>query len=224
MSLLKSNSKSSVGFFKILFCLVAICIPQLNTYASWYVGGASLNFANHFFPSYVKLGSSELHYTTNGISLDGGYKFRLNKYLMAFEFDCGSFVDADGDIKYLGVKHYVNASYYLAIKQRLGFHVKPNLALYGILGLSVNSIGDRTYTTEEYSNKKQISYLYGGGLEYYSWRFKNLSLFSELFYFNPTNKTLYSGGATPPMYSLSVHGSVFQLGMRYYFDFPCKKT
>lgn len=202
-------------------------MPQLNTYANWYLGGSNLNLANHFFPGYIKLGSSEMHYTTNGISLNAGYKLNLNKYLMAFEFDVGSFFDADGNVDYLGVKHYLNSTYYLAIKQRFGLHINPNVTvcgiqphfgLYGILGLSLNSIGDRVYNTDEYFNKKQVSYLYGGGLEYYSWRFKNLSLFTELFYMSPTSKTLYSGGASPPsMYSLSVREAVFQLGMRYYF-------
>lgn len=227
MLFLKSNGQFHVRF-RIFFCFVAFCMPQLNIYAGWYLGGANLNLANHYFPGYVKLGSSEMHYTTNGISLDGGYKFRWNNFLIASEFDVGSFFDADGNVNYLGCKHYVNSTYYLALKQKLGLHIKPNFtvcgiqphfAVYGILGLSLNSIGDRVYTTDDYFNKKQISYLYGGGLEYYSFRFRNLSLFSELFYFTPTSKTLYSGGANVPhKYSLSVRGSVFQLGMRYYFD------
>jgi opacity protein-like surface antigen len=144
----------------------------------------------------------------------------MNNYVMVSEIDVGSFFDADGNVTYRGLKHYVNATYYLAVKQKIGFHIKPNFMVYGLLGLSQNSIGDRIYETAEYFNKKQISYLYGGGLEYYPKQNNKFALFSELFYFTPTNKTLYSGGAkSPSMYALSVHGSVFQVGMRYYFDF-----
>ena len=178
-------------------------------------------FPYHPIPSNkIKLGSSKLNILANGISINAGYKFRMNNnFMLASEFEIGGFSDADGDIIYKGITHFVSASYYLALKQKLGFYVKPNLMIYGLLGLSQNSIGDRVYSTTEYFNKKQVSFLYGGGLEYYTERDRNIGLFAELFYFTPTNMTLYSGGAEPsPAYSLSTNGAVLQFGLRYYFN------
>lgn len=204
-----------------IWMLLWLAAP-LTAQASWYVGGSILlhPFPYHNIPSnYIKLGSSKLKILANGISLDAGYKFDIRNYLLATEFDVGSFSDADGNVFYQDVKHYVSASYYLALKQKFGVYLKPNLDLYGVLGFSQNSVGDRIYSTAEYFNKKQISFLYGLGLEYYTKRDSKMALFAEWFYFTPTNMTLYSGGAKPPSgYSLSTCGEVFQLGMRYYID------
>lgn len=206
----------------VLFLLIVCCVSPINTYAGWYVGGSVLLHPVPYHPigsNYIKLGTSKLEVLSNGISINAGYKFCLHNYVLASEFDIGSFSDADGDITYQGLKHYISASYYLAIKQKLGFHVKPNFMVYGLLGFSQNSIGDRVYSTAEYFNKKQLSFLYGGGLEYYTKRDNKIALFAESFYFTPTNMTLYSGGAKPPSgYSLSAYGVILQFGMRYYFD------
>lgn len=205
-----------------LFLFMTCCVSPLNTYASWYVGGSVLlhPFPYHTISSnYIKLGSSRVGVLANGISINTGYKFCIKNYLLASELDVGYFSDSDGNVMYKGLKHYVSAAYYLAIKQKFGVYVNPNFSLYGLLGLSQNSIGDRIYSTEQYFNKKQISILYGAGLEYYTMRDRKIALFAESFYFTPTNKTLYSGGAKPPSgYSLSTYGVILQLGMRYYFD------
>lgn len=208
----------------IILCWLAIVCYALpfNACASWYVGGSILlhPFPYHPIPSNsIKLGSSKLNVLANGISINGGYQFRINNYMLASELDIGGFSDADGDIMYQGIKHYVNAAYYLALKQKLGFYIKTNFMLYGLLGLSQNSIGDRIYSTTEYFNKKQVSFLYGGGLEYYTKRDRNIALFAECFYFIPTSMTLYSGGAKPSSaYSLSANGAILQFGLRYYFN------
>lgn len=198
------------------------CVSQLNIYAGWYTGGAILlhPIPYHTMDSnYIKLGSSKLNVLANGISVNGGYKFHLNKYMLATELDIGGFSDADGNIVYQNVKHYVSASYYMAIKQKLGFYLTPNFVGYGLLGFSENSIGDRVYSTEQYFNKKQLSFLYGGGIEYYTKRDYKIGLYAEFIYFTPTSKALYSGGANAPeAYSLSVYGIIPQFGMRYYFD------
>lgn len=211
-----------VSKIRVLFLLIACCVPPLNTYASWYVGGSIMLHPFPYDPirsNYIKLGTSKLGIIANGISINGGYKFGINNFITASELDIGSFSDADGNVKYQGIKHYVSASYYLAIKQRLGFHVKPNFIVYGLLGLSQNSIGDRLYPTAKYFNKKQVSFLYGGGLEYCTKRDSKIGLFAEWFYFTPTNMTLYSGGSKPASaYSLSTYGAILKFGMRYYFD------
>ncbi len=207
--------------YKIIVLL--FCLSPLNTRAGWYTGGAILL---HPLPyktvdsNHIKLGSSKLNVLANGIAIHGGYKFYLNnKYMLASEFDIGGFSDADGNVEYRGVKHFVSASYYMAIKQKLGFHITPNFVGYGLLGFSENSIGDRIYSTTEYFNKKQLSFLYGGGIEYYTKRDNKVALFIEGIYFTPTNNTLYSGGANASKeYSLSVSGIIPQFGMRYYFD------
>ncbi len=207
---------------RVLFLLIVCCVFPLNTYASLYAGGSILlhPFPYHPIPyNYIKLNSSKLSVLANGISINVGYKFRMNNYVLASELDIGTFSDSDGDVFYQGLKHYVSASYYMAIKQKLGFYVKPYFMVYGLLGLSQNSIGDRIFSTAEYFNKKQVSFIYGGGLEYYTKRDSKIALFAEWFYFTPTNMTLYSGGAKPPpAYSLSTHGGILQFGMRYYFD------
>jgi len=206
---------------EVLFCLMVFCTP-LNTHASWYAGGSILLHPLPYHTAnsnYIKLGSSKLNVLANGISINGGYKFNLNKYMLATEFDIGGFSDADGNIIYQDVKHYVSASYYMALKQKFGLHVTPNIIGYGLLGLSENSIGDRVYITAQYYNRKQISFLYGGGLEYYTKRDNKVALYAEFIFFTPTNKTLYSGGAdTSNDYSLSTYGIIPQFGMRYYFD------
>lgn len=139
--------------------------------------------------------------------------------MLATELDIGGFSDADGNVIYQNVKHYVSASYYMAIKQKFGIHITPNFVGYGLLGLSENSIGDRVYSTEQYFNRKQLSFLYGGGIEYYTKRDNKVALYAEFIYFTPTNKTLYSGGANASTaYSLSTYGIIPQFGMRYYFD------
>lgn len=211
-----------VSKIRVLFLLIACCVFPLNTYANWYVGGSALLHPFPYYPipsNYIKPGTSKLSVLANGISINAGYKFCMTHYLLASEFDIGSFSDADGNVIYQGLKHYVSASYYLALKQKLGFQVKPNFMVYGLLGLSQNSIGDRIYSTAQYFNKKQLSFLYGGGLEYYTKRDSKIALFAEWFYFTPTSITLYSGGAKPPSaYSLSTYGAVLQFGMRYYFD------
>lgn len=211
-----------VSNVKVLFLILASCAPPLDAYAGWYAGGSILLHPFPYRPvqsNYIKLGSSKLHVLGNGISINAGYKFCLNRYALASEFDIGSFSDSDGNIIYRGLKHYVSASYYLALKQKFGYHIRPDFMLYGLLGLSQNSIGDRIYSTAEYFNKKQVSFLYGGGLEYYTKRDWKISVFAEWYYFTPTNMTLYSGGAKPPSaYSLSTAGGVLQFGMRYYFD------
>lgn len=210
-------SKSSV-----LFLLIVSYVAPLNTYASWYVGGSILLHPLPYHPissNYIKLASSRLSVLANGISINAGYKFCMNRYILASEFDIGSFSDADGNVIYQGFEHYVCASYYLALKQKLGFYVKPNFMVYGLLGLSQNSIGDRIYKTAQYFNKKQLSFLFGGGLEYYTKRDSKIALFGEWFYFTPTRMNLYSGGAKPPSrYSLSTYGGILQFGIRYYFD------
>lgn len=221
LSITTKHLKTFPKFVRVV--LIAGCILPLNSYAGWYTGGSILIHPLPYAPikyDYIKLGSSKLSVLANGISINGGYKFRIyNCYALATELDAGGFPDADGDITYQGVKHYVNASYYVAIKQKLGFYVKPNLMLYGLLGLSENSIGDRIYSTGEYFNRKQISFLSGGGIEYYTKRDSKVGLFAEWFYFTPTNMTLYSGGAKPASgYSLSTYGGILQFGMRYYFD------
>lgn len=214
---LKNIHKTKI---RVLLLLITCSLPTLNTYASWYVGGSVLL---HLFPyhnirtNYIKLGTSKLNVLANGISINAGYRFCMNKYILASELDVGAFSDADGDITYHDLLHYVSASYYLAIKQKLGFLVKPNFMIYGLLGLSQNSIGDRIYSTTDYFNKKQISFLFGGGLEYYTKRESKIALFAEAFYFTPTNIASYSGGAKPPSgYSLAAYGTIFQFGMRYY--------
>lgn len=207
--------------FKILFLLTACCVLPLKTYASWYAGGSILLHPFPYRPiesNYIKLGSSKLKVLANGISINAGYKFCFNRYALATEVDIGSFSDGDGNIYYQDIKHYVSATYYLALKQKFGFYINPNFMLYGLLGLSENSIGDRVYSTGKYYNKKQVSFLPGLGLEYYTKRDNKLALFAEWFYYTPTNMTSYSGGAKPPSYSLSTYGQVLQLGMRYYFD------
>lgn len=208
---------------RFIFLLTAGCAFSLNTYASWYAGGSVMIHPLPYYnvhTNYIKLGTSRVNEIANGISINGGYKLRFkNCFMWASEVDIGSFVDADGDLFYQGLKHYVSASYYVALKQKLGFYVTPNVMLYGLLGLSQNSIGDRVYNTGEYFNKKQISFISGAGLEYYTKRDSKVALFSEWFYFTPTNMTFYSGGAKPPKgYSLSTYGAVLQFGMRYYFD------
>lgn len=222
---LKASLKKICFFSKMrfLFLLIASCALSLNTYASWYAGGSVMlhPLPYHNIPTnYIKVGTSKAYEIGNGISINGGYKFRVNNCIMlASEADIGCFVDADGDVTYQDLKHYVSASYYVAIKQKLGFYVRPNFILYGLLGLSQNSIGDRIYSKGEYFNKKQVSFLYGGGLEYYIKQVSKVAIFSEYFYFTPTNMTSYSGGAKPPSgYSLSVYGAALQFGMRYYFD------
>lgn len=206
----------------MLFLLIIFCVSPLNSHAGWYSGGSILLHPIPYHPmdsNYIKLGSSKLNVLANGISINAGYKFCLNKYILAPEFDIGGFSDADGNIVYQGVKHYVSASYYMAIKQKFGFHVTPNFVGYGLLGLSENSIGDRIYSTTQYFNKKQLSFLYGGGIEYYTKRDNKIALFAEIIYFTPTNMTLYSGGAkASTAYSLSEYGIIPQFGMRYYFD------
>lgn len=206
---------------RALFFLIVSCGASLNAHASWYVGGSILihPFPYHTISSnYIKIGTSKQGVLANGISINAGYQFNINKYLLASEFDIGSFSDADGNVIYQDLKHYVSASYYMAIKQKLGFWIKPNFIIYGLIGLSQNSIGDRIYSTAEYFNKKQVSFLYGAGLEYYTKRDNKVALFAEWFYFTPTNMTLYSGGAKPPSYSLSTYGGILQFGMRYYFE------
>lgn len=202
--------------------LIVFCLSPLNTRASWYSGGSILLHPipyNTMDSNYIKLGSSKLNVLANGISINIGYKFNFNKYMTASEFDIGGFSDADGNVVYQDVKHYVSASYYMAIKQKLGFHFTPNFVGYGLLGLSENSIGDRVYSTAQYFNKKQLSFLYGGGLEYYTKRDNKIALFAEFIYFTPSNATLYSGGANASTaYSLSTYGIIPQFGMRYYFD------
>lgn len=221
---LKTSSKhnSTVSKISALFLLIACSLFPLNTYASLYVGGSILlhPFPYHPIPSnYIKLGTSKVSTLANGISINIGYKFCINNYILASEFDVGNFSDADGNIFYQDIEHYVSASYYLAIKQKFGFYVKNNFMLYALLGLSQNSIGDRVYITANYYNKKQLSVLYGAGFEYYTKRDNKIAVFAEWFYFTPTNKTLYSGGAKPPTaYSLSAYGAIFQFGVRYYFD------
>ena len=213
----------TTGNLKTLFLLIVGlgCVLPLNAYAVWYVGGSVLLHPFPYRPistNYIQLGSARLGVLANGISINGGYKFLLNKYMLATEFDIGSFSDADGDITYQGLKHYVSASYYLAIKQKFGYNINPNWMIYGLIGLSQNSIGDRVFVLTEYNNKKQISFLYGGGVEYYTKRDSRIALFAEGFYFTPTGMTSYSGGAKPPTaYSLSAYGAIFQFGLRYYF-------
>lgn len=212
-----------VSKIRVLFLFIACYVSPLNTYADWYAGGSIMLHPFPYRPvpsNYIKLGTSKLEVLANGISLNAGYRFCVMKnYILASEFDIGAFSDADGDLRYQGLKHFLSASYYLGIKQKLGFHVNPNLVVYGLLGLSQNSIGDRIYVKVEYFNKKQISFLFGGGLEYYTKRDPKIALFAEYFYFTPTSMTSYSGGAKPPTaYSLSTYGGVLQLGMRYYFD------
>ena len=206
---------------RFLFLLIACCVAPLNTYASWYAGGSILLHPVPYHPfstNNIKVGTSSLDVLGNGISINAGYKFNMNNIVLVSELDIGTFMDADGDVYYQGLEHFVSASYYVAIKQKLGFYVRPNFIAYGLLGLSQNSIGDRVYSTAEYYNKKQISFLYGGGLEYYTKRDSKIALFVESFYFTPTNMTLYSGGSKPPSeYSLSTSGIVLQFGMRYYF-------
>jgi hypothetical protein len=207
---------------KGLIGLIIFCMSPVNIYASWYTGGAILLHPipyHNINSNYIKLGSSKLNVLANGIAINGGYKFCLNKYMLASELDIGGFSDADGNIVYQDVKHYVSASYYMAIKQKFGFHLTPNFVGYGLLGLSENSIGDRVYSTGQYFNRKQLSFLYGGGIEYYTKRDNKVGLFVEGIYFTPTNKTLYSGGANASTaYSLSAYGIIPQFGMRYYFD------
>lgn len=211
-----------VSKIRVLFLFIGCCVPPLTTYASCYVGGSILLHAFPYRPissNYIKLGTSRLSVLANGISINAGYKLCMNNYILASELDVGSFSDGDGVVIYQGLKHYVSASYYLAIKGKLGFHVKPNFMVYGLLGLNQNSIGDRVYSTAKYFNKKQVSFIYGGGLEYYTKRDSRIALFAEWFYFTPTSMTLYSGGAKPPpAYSLSTYGAILQFGMRYYFD------
>ncbi len=204
----------------ILFLLIACYALPVDAYASWY-GGASILL--HPFPyspihsNYIKLGSSRSTTLANGISINAGYKFPMNRYMLASEFDIGYFSDADGNITYQGLMHYVSASYYMALKQKFGFQINHDFLIYGLLGLSQNSIGDRVYSTTDYYNKKQLSVLFGGGLEYYTKRDNRIALFAECFYFTPTHMTSYSGGAEPPSgYSLSTYGAVLQLGLRYY--------
>lgn len=107
----------------------------------------------------------------------------------------------------------------MALKQKIGLNLSPNFTAYGLLGLSENSIGDRVYSTAQYYNRKQVSVLYGAGLEYFTKRDTKVALYAEFIYFTPTNMTFYSGGAdTPKGYSLSTYGIIPQFGMRYYFD------
>ena len=207
-----------VSRLRVLFCIIAFFLPVSSTYASLYVGGSVLNIVNHLFPTYLTLGSETLRYTTNGISLNAGYRLRMKNFVLASEFDVGSFFDADSNIIYKGRKHYVNATYYLAIKGKLGFYVKPKFMVYGLLGLSQNSIGDRIFESHDF-NTKQISLLYGGGLEFYPLRDSRVAFFPEFFYFTPTSMTSYTGGAGPSSeYSTSLRGAILQLGTRYYFD------
>lgn len=217
-----SKTIYNIPTVRILFLFLASCTSPLNAYASWYAGGTILLHPFPYHPiksNYIKLGTSKLNVLANGIAVNAGYKFCVANYMLASEFDIGSFSDADGNLTYQDLKHYVSASYYLALKQKLGFYIKPNFVMYGLLGVSQNSIGDRVYLTEEYFNKKQVSFLYGGGLEYYTKRDSKIGLFAEWFYYTPTNMTSYSGGAKPPTgYSLSTRGGILQFGMRYYFD------
>ncbi len=207
---------------RIILLLIVFCVLPFRIYASWYTGGAVLlhPLPYHTVDSnYIKLGSSKLNVLANGIAINAGYKFCLNKYMLASEFDIGGFSDADGNIVYQKVKHFVSASYYMALKQKFGFHLTPHFVGYGLLGLSENSIGDRIYSTAQYFNRKQLSFLYGGGMEYYTKRDNKVALFAEFIYFTPTHMTLYSGGANSSnAYSLSVYGLIPQFGMRYYFD------
>lgn len=206
----------------VLFLFMAGYLHPVITHASWYTGGSVLL---HLFPyrslhtNYITLGSSRTDVLSNGISINAGYKFCLCQFVLASELDVGAFSDADGDVDYKGLEHYVSASYYLALKQKFGYHIRPNWMPYALIGLSQNSIGDRVYSTAQYYNKKQISFLAGLGLEYYTMRDDKVALFAEWFYFTPTGMTLYSGGAkTPSRYSISTYGAVLELGMRYYFD------
>lgn len=221
---LKTSPKIIYAFsiMRALFLLIACGTYPLNSYASWYAGGSIMlqPFPYHTIPTnYIKLGTSKVNDLANGISINGGYKFCIKKYVLASELDIGGFPDADGNLTYLGIQHYVSASYYIAIKQKFGYHIKPDFMLYGLLGLSQNSIGDRIYSTAEYFNRKQISFLYGGGLEYYTKRDSKIAIFAEWFYFTPTHMSFYSGGAKAPSgYTLSTYGGLLQFGMRYYFD------
>lgn len=215
---LKTSSKiiCIISKVSVLFLLIAC---SLNTYASWYAGGSILLHPLPYRPitsNYIQVGSSRTSVLANGISINAGYKFLLTKYILASELDIGAFSDADGDLYYRRLEHYVSASYYLALKQKLGMPIKSNYLLYGLLGLSQNSVGDRVYSTATYYNRKQVSLLFGGGLEYYTQRNRQIALFAEWFYFTPTSMTLYSGGAKPPKYSLSTYGAILELGMRYY--------
>jgi len=213
---------SIVAKIRAIFLFTATFLFPLCAFAGAYVGGSFLVQPVPYHPfstNYIKLGSSKLYELANGISLNAGYRFQINKYSLASEIDLGTFTDADGNLTYAALKHYVSASYYLALKEKFGFYVVPNSMLYGLLGLSENSIGDRIFSTAAYFNKKQISFIYGAGLEYYTQRDSKVALFVEGFYFTPTNMTLYSGGAKPPSaYTLSTGGLVLQLGMRYYFE------
>lgn len=221
---LKTSPKivSIVSKTSVLFLLIAWSLSPLTTYASWYVGGSILLHPLPYRPfqtNYIKLGTSRVSLLANGISLNTGYKFCLRRLILATEFDIGSFSDADGELIYQNLEHYVSATYYFALKQKFGYPIRFNFMGYGLLGLSQNSIGDRIYFFGKYYNKKQVSYLYGAGLEYYTLRDCRIALFVEGFYFAPTRWTSYSGGARPPStYSLSTRGVVLQFGMRYYFD------
>jgi hypothetical protein len=203
-----------------LMSLIIFCVFP-NSYANWYTGGSLLIQPLPYFPAksnYIKLGSSKSHVLANGISINAGYKYFINKYILASEFDIGGFSDGDGNIYYQDVKHFVSASYYMAIKQKLGVHITPNVVGYGLLGFSENSIGDRDFATTLYFNKKQLSFLYGGGVEYYTKRDNKVALFAEFTYYTPTGMTLYSGGAkASTTYSMSTYGIIPQFGMRYYF-------
>lgn len=224
------NSKTSPNIiciiskirFRVLLLLIVSCEYPLNTYASWYAGGSILLHPFPYRPiqsNFIKLGTSRLSVLSNGIGINAGYKFCLNNYVLASEFDIGSFSDSDGTIIYRGSTHYLSASYYLALKQKLGFFIGQDFMVYGLLGLGQNSIGDREYSTGKYHNRKQISILYGGGLEYHPLCDNKIALFAEGFYFSPTSLSSYSGGAKPPRnYSLSAYGAVLQFGLRYYFD------
>lgn len=216
------NFRDIIPKVSALCLLIACCELPLNTYASWYAGGSLLLHPLPYRPfqsNYITLGTSRVSVLSNGISLNGGYKFCIDHYMLASEFDIGSFSDGDGVLVYKDIKHYMSASYYVALKQKLGFFVMDNFAIYGLLGLSQNSIGDRVYSTGHYYNRKQVSILYGGGLEYYTERDSKIALFAESFYFTPTSMNSSSGGAHPPRgYSLSTYGVVLQFGMRYYFD------
>lgn len=219
-SICKIDRMANVLPWKRLTFILGCCVLPLNSYAEFYAGGSILlhPFPYHNLPYYnIKLGSSKLNVLANGISINVGYKICFHRYALATELDTGNFSDADGEIKFNNIEHYVSASYYLALKQKFGVYLNHNFLIFGTIGLSQNSIGDRVYITAKYYNKKQLSALYGLGIEYYTMRYKNLALFAEWFYFTPTNKTLYSGGAKPPGYSLSTAGGVLQFGMRYYF-------
>lgn len=198
--------------------LFVLFTPINVSYASLYVGGSILNIVNHYFPTYLKLGSSELSYTTNGISLNLGYKFRKDNIVLAPEFDVGSFFDADGNLFYKNNLHYVNSTYYLAIKGKAGVQIKPSFMVYGLLGLSQNSIGDKAFESRDF-NVKQVSMLFGGGFEYYPKRDSRIAYYPEIYYFIPTRMNLSSGGSGPASdYTMSLRGTILQLGVRYHFD------